>query len=521
MGAGGMELIVFEEPAELPEFEDTVRYLAAVKATLTPEHYCNFLGIMDTFRKQGFDYDWLKANLKECLEEFRYLTKCFNVFLPEPHRIEVPPPESVWIEVPTARRFLYKIKRCLTGSDQILDSFLHILQNFGENGKSVLEFYRELVDFALVIAGVWTIEVLMICNKVKEQLSADDSKKFLDYLKNYSKGRLSSNDLHYLVGNLLADKPALFEEFKDCATCLAKSHNKPCRKKGNNGRFIRKGASGDDKLVKDLNLSRCFRVTPSYRLVPESYINPEASEKSEAEQQVLNYRLLCVPSGNGDFRNAPSRSNPYANKLYKCEDEMYEIDMLIENGSSVISRINRLQKKINDPGSNIKIPIRLEDHFKARNLRCIAQVYGDQASEVTAALSEHPHRSLPVLLDRMNKQKHKWVNGRKDYLPIWDEVIRQNYHKSLDPQSFTKKQNSKKTNGKALILAGSKEFKFNDKKAALPNFTISYKIFYLGVKKEEKLHQGQNIICLKKISKKGLTPVKLVKVGSTSRFNNM
>uniref|UniRef100_A0A7N0ZWS8 Histone deacetylase interacting domain-containing protein n=1 Tax=Kalanchoe fedtschenkoi TaxID=63787 RepID=A0A7N0ZWS8_KALFE len=500
-----------------PELEESIQYLAALKATLTPDEYSSLLKIVDDFRKKRCDFGGVRVRAKELLKENRYLTRAFNVFVHKEDRLEVPPPSNdVTVDLPSARRFLYKIKRCMAGSNKILDSFLLILQNLGEEGKSLIQIFREvafllghnqglLLEFTnflpdslrptasvssssewkdlvqLMSSAVketkdlpecmWNTELLTFCHKLKAQLSAEDYQKFLEYLKTHSNNGLSSSDLQDLVGDLLADDPAIFEEFKIIATSL-KKNSKLYLKRDKKGKFL----SSDEKLAEevrseteelavesDIYRSRCFIGTPSYQLLPEISLKPELWKRRKVEEEVLNDYWVSAASGSEDRDCALRSRNPFEDKLFKCEDKLYEMDLLLDNGSSVISQMRLLQEKITDPRIKIKIPIRLEEHFKAMNIRFIKRVFRDESSKVLDSLRENPRRALPAVLERMTEQRQQWVEQREECSKVSADVMRKNHHKALAHRVFFKRQDGRKMSAIAVEPRREEE----EKKAAV------------------------------------------------------
>ncbi|KAB1211671.1 Paired amphipathic helix protein Sin3-like 2 [Morella rubra] len=75
------------------------------------------------------------------------------------------------------------------------------------------------------------------------------------------------------------------------------------------------------KSIQELDLSTCERCTPSYRLLPDDYPIPLASQRSELGAQVLNDHWVSVTSGSEDYSFKHMRRNQYEESLFRCEDD--------------------------------------------------------------------------------------------------------------------------------------------------------------------------------------------------------
>ncbi|KAH0973002.1 hypothetical protein GBA52_025158 [Prunus armeniaca] len=188
------------------------------------------------------------------------------------------------------------------------------------------------------------------------------------------------------------------------------------------------------KSIQELDLSNCERCTPSYRLLPEDYPIPSASQRSELGAQ-------------------------YEESLFRCEDDRFELDMLLESVSSTAKRAEELLNSINENKITMESPIHIEDHFTALNLRCIERLYGDHGLDVMDILRKNPTLALPVVLTRLKQKQEEWTRCRSDFNKVWADIYAKNHYKSLDHRSFYfKQQDSKNLSSKSLV-AEIKELK--------------------------------------------------------------
>ncbi|KAL4379199.1 hypothetical protein GQ457_02G011470 [Hibiscus cannabinus] len=333
----------------------------------------------------------------------------------------------------------------------------------------------------------------IFCEKVKERLcSSDDYQAFLKCLNIYSNGIIKRNDLQNLVTDLLGKHPDLMIEFNQFLERCENTDGLLA------GVISKKSLSGDahasrpfkleekdrehkrepeeakekeksrgeymEKSIQELDLSNCQRCTPSYRLLPDDYPIPSASQRSELGAQVLNDYWVSVTSGSEDYSFTHMRRNQYEESLFRCEDDRFELDMLLESVSSTAKRVEDLLNSINENKINIVSPFRAEEHLTVLNLRCIERLYGDHGLDVLEILRKTPALALPVILTRLKQKQEEWTKCRSDFNKVWAEIYSKNHYKSLDHRSFYfKQQDSKNLSAKSLV-AEIKELKEKNQK---------------------------------------------------------
>ncbi|KAE9449196.1 hypothetical protein C3L33_18906, partial [Rhododendron williamsianum] len=334
----------------------------------------------------------------------------------------------------------------------------------------------------------------VFCDKVKERLSSsDDYQTFLKCLHIYSTEIITRVELHNLVLDLLGQYPDLMDGFNEF---LERSENidgflagvmnkKPLWPEGRLSKSTKvddkdkehrretDGAKEKDrykekymgKSIQELDLSNRQCCTPSYRLLPEDYPIPSASQRSELGAQVLNDHWVSVTSGSEDYSFKHMRRNQYEESLFRCEDDRFELDMLLECVSSAAKRVEELLNRLNDNSISSDSPIRFEDHFTALNLRCIERLYGDHGLDVMDILRKNSSVALPVILTRLKQKEEEWNKCRSDFNKVWAEIYAKNHYKSLDHRSFYfRQQDSKNLSAKSLV-AEIKEIKEKTQKA--------------------------------------------------------
>ncbi|GMY26135.1 paired amphipathic helix protein Sin3-like 4 isoform X1 [Fagus crenata] len=211
------------------------------------------------------------------------------------------------------------------------------------------------------------------------------------------------------------------------------------------------------KPINELDLSNCERCTPSYRLLPKNYPIPSASHRTDLGAEVLNDHWVSVTSGSEDYSFKHMRKNQYEESLFRCEDDRFELDMLLESVNVTTKRVEELLEKINNNTIKTDSPIRIEEYFTALNLRCIERLYGDHGLDVMDVLRKNAPLALPVILTRLKQKQEEWARCRSDFNKVWAEIYSKNYHKSLDHRSFYFKQQDTKSLSTKALLAEIKE----------------------------------------------------------------
>ncbi|XAR64997.1 hypothetical protein NMG60_11008924 [Bertholletia excelsa] len=347
------------------------------------------------------------------------------------------------------------------------------------------------------------IQESAFCEKVKERLHDFEAyQEFFRCIYIYDKEIITKPELQNLIGGLLGRYPDLMEGFneflarsdnmggflaiagvmskrstwsegnlsrmkaEDKAKDRERERDDRYRERGNRERdrldrglarqkvsmFSSKDNKYVGKPINELDLSNCEQCTPSYRLLPKNYPIPSASQRTEMGAEVLNDHWVSVTSGSEDYSFKHMRKNQYEESLFRCEDDRFELDMLLESVNVTTKRVEELLDKINNNTIRIDSPIRIEEQFTALNLRCIERLYGDHGLDVMDVLKKNAPLALPVILTRLKQKQEEWARCRADFNKVWAEIYAKNYHKSLDHRSFYfKQQDSKNLSTKALL----------------------------------------------------------------------
>ncbi|PKA63860.1 Paired amphipathic helix protein Sin3-like 4 [Apostasia shenzhenica] len=392
--------------------------------------------------------------------------------------------------------------------DQMQDG--EAAQNFGTCSISASS-----LEDKNALKSVYTHE-FNFCEKVKEKLHPDTYQEFLKCLHIYSKEIITRTELKNLVSDILAKFPDLMEGFNGFLShcenidgfLAGVINKKPMWNDGHMARsvkiedrhrdrerdrddqerdrererdrdrdrldkgssfvskdtanhkvplFANKEKSNLCKPISELDLSNCPRCTPSYRLLPKNYPMPAASHRTELGASVLNDVWVSVTSGSEDYSFKHMRKNQYEESLFRCEDDRFELDMLLESVNATTKRVEELLEKMQDSTFKPEAPFQIEDHFTSLNLRCIERLYGDHGLDVMDVLRKNASLALPVILTRLKQKQDEWSRCRSDFNKVWAEIYAKNYHKSLDHRSFYFKQQDTKSLSAKVLLAEIKE----------------------------------------------------------------
>ena len=235
--------------------------------------------------------------------------------------------------------------------------------------------------------------------------------------------------------------------------------------------------------IADVDLTHCIKVGVSYKKLPREFLPPLCSGRTPFWNSVLNDEWVSVSSGREGF--GQMKRTQYEVAMFLCEDDRYELDMLVEANLSTMraikQRLSELPESEREPqnmeedaadaegdvdddfkservrtlrerpptadigAGEDELPVFFEGEIlKPRHMRVIRMVYGDNWPEISALMHRAPGVTLRVLLKRLQRKDAEWRKTRRDMNRIWSTVYHTNYHKSLDFRSFQFKQADKK-----------------------------------------------------------------------------
>lgn len=264
--------------------------------------------------------------------------------------------------------------------------------------------------------------------KIKSALGSNELwEEFLKCLHLFSYGILDQKDLMNLFTNIFGDRNAMLLE--ELQTFI--------NSKG--GIELGETDVWHSMPTSEIDFSQCELCTPSYRRLPDKYPRQVGSERSPFENEVLNDDLVSVPTGSEDFSFKHMRRNQYEEALFKCEDERYEVDMVIDNNTSAIRVLEPLAEEIAalKHMDGYQWQFRLDRRsLGVIHLKAIARIYGEHGNEVLELLRKNPADAIPIILKRLKEKDEEWRRARVELNKTWKEIQEKNYTKSLDHRSF-------------------------------------------------------------------------------------
>jgi len=206
----------------------------------------------------------------------------------------------------------------------------------------------------------------------------------------------------------------------------------------------------------EIDYSSCKRHGASYRGLPKSFVQPKCTGRTALCREVLNDTLVSFPSWSEDSTFVSSRKTQYEEYIYRCEDERFELDIVIESNLLTIRVLEAVKRKIDKMSFEERNRFRLDDTLGGTSSvihqRAIRRIYGDKAPEIIEGLKKNPVVAVPLVLRRLKAKDEEWREAQKQFNKIWREQNEKYYLKSLDHQGISFKQNDiKYLRSKSLI----------------------------------------------------------------------
>ncbi|CAM6119762.1 unnamed protein product [Calypogeia fissa] len=167
--------------------------------------------------------------------------------------------------------------------------------------------------------------------------------------------------------------------------------------------------------------------TPSYRLRPNNHPNISSTHHTELALSVLNNSCVSTPAGYEDYSSKQLGKNQGEESLLRCEEDRFELDLLLLRMADTACKVTDLLKYIQDQTFKQDVPpFVLERHLSAINLRCIERIYGDHGVEMVDLIRTDPSTALPVVLTRLLQKQKEWSRQQIVMNKVWKEVSLKN-----------------------------------------------------------------------------------------------
>ncbi|CAH8388149.1 unnamed protein product [Eruca vesicaria subsp. sativa] len=443
---------------------DALSYLKAVKDMFQDkkDKYDTFLEVMKDFKAQRVDTNGVIARVRELFKGCDDLLLGFNTFLPKGYKITLP--EKKTVDFGEAIEFVNKIKARFGSDDRAYKKFLDILNMYRKQSKSISDVYQEvtllfqdhddlLAEFAHFLpdtSGSASAHSLLSGRNSVPAMHPRNFEKRIKIRNEYTEHSDQREDGdENLVACSAGNSLGRYLKVEDKEGIQDYENGS---KDNGSHKILLSTSNHVARGINELDLSECAQCTPSYRLLPDDYLIQIPSYRNSLGEKVLNDHWVSVTSGSEDYSFKHMRKNQYEESLFRCEDDRFELDMLLESVNAAINRVEALLEKINNNTISIETPICIKEHLSELNLRCIERLYGDYGLDVMDFLKKNSHIALPVILTRLKQKQEEWARCRSDFRKVWAEVYAKNHHKSLDHRSFYfKQQDSKNLSTKGLV----------------------------------------------------------------------
>ena len=196
--------------------------------------------------------------------------------------------------------------------------------------------------------------------------------------------------------------------------------------------------------VSEMDLTALEQCTPSYRAFPPDRPKDLVTSRVPSEACLLNDDWVSVPTGSEeDFFFKNQRKNQYEEALFRCEDEQFEMDMMIDQNDSAIMRMRTLAAQIESMKVKARNPNEVYRDFRLTtnsltviHLSAILRLYGNEhCHEIFEMLRKNPVKTIPIVLKRLVNRAFELKRARKKLAETWNQTYRDSFHKALDYRS--------------------------------------------------------------------------------------
>lgn len=261
---------------------------------------------------------------------------------------------------------------------------------------------------------------------------------FLRCLILFNEEIVTRSELVQLVTPFLGKFPDLFSSFKSLLGFRDPDHSgsfpisSPAQPYPNKERVNEFGPEIDFNSLK--------RHGASYRALPKTYVQPKCSGRSTLCREVLNDTWVSFPMWSEDSTFQGTRKTQYEEYIYRCEDERFELDAVLENNLSTIRIFEAQQRKISrmspEEGSKYVLGDSLGGRSDVLQRKAIYRIYGDKAADIVEGLKKSPAVAVPIVLKRLKAKQEEWLEAQRAFNKHWREQLEKYYLKSLDHQGI-------------------------------------------------------------------------------------
>ncbi|XP_031639948.1 paired amphipathic helix protein Sin3a [Contarinia nasturtii] len=276
-------------------------------------------------------------------------------------------------------------------------------------------------------------------DKVRKALrSPEVYDNFLRCLTLFNQEIISRIELVLLITPFLSKFPELHRWFQDFLGSQSSSE-------GISLATSQRQDRNQGEMAQEIDLSTCKRLGASYCALPKTSESRKCSGRTNLCREVLNDTWVSFPTWAEDSTFVTSRKTQYEEIIYRCEDERFELDVVIETNAATIRVLEGVQKKISRMSQDELLKFKLDDCLGGNSptihQRALRRVYGDKAPDIIQGLKKTPQIAVQVVLRRLKAKDEEWREAQKSFNKQWREQNEKYYLKSLDHQGINFKQN--------------------------------------------------------------------------------
>uniref|UniRef100_A0AAY4E485 Paired amphipathic helix protein Sin3b n=1 Tax=Denticeps clupeoides TaxID=299321 RepID=A0AAY4E485_9TELE len=432
------------------EFDSAISYVNKIKNRFLdhPEIYRSFLEILHTYQKEQLEAKESRSRGSVGMTEDEVFSKVASLFKGQ---------EDLLAEfgqfLPDAKRSLFT-SSSLTGKESIKKAVEEDLSKQAKKRpRPMLLPHMKKMKYSCSkdqsFASVGKHGVLReftFFDKVRRLFKSQEVyENFLRCIALFNQEVVSGAELLQLVTPFLGKFPELYTQFKSFLGDKELSHSLS----GLSDRYMEGGG-------REVDYASCKRLGSSYRALPKTYQQPKCSGRTAICKEVLNDTWVSFPSWSEDSTFVSSKKTPYEEQLHRCEDERFELDVVLETNLATIRVLESVQKKLSRLSPEEQERFRLDDCLGGTSeviqRRAVYRIYGDKAPEIIEGLKRSPVTAVPVVLKRLKAKEEEWREAQQGFNKIWREQYEKAYLKSLDHQGVNFKQNDiKALRSKSLL----------------------------------------------------------------------
>lgn len=432
------------------QFNRAVSFVEKIKNRFAnqPETYRTFLSLLHSFHRDQRGIKEVYLQVQQLFRNEPDLLEEFSLFLPDNSSSS----NATSAARPVPNPLLPPVGRfpsSASGSAKSATPVPFVPQTQQSQRSQSVQAKRARVHEVYAVSK--TADEVDFFEKVKKYLgSRQVYADFLKCLSLFSQDILKLQDLINMVHGFIGGNEELFSwfkryiNFKDSDMKLLDASSRTGRGgSGNAGSFA-------EAQVPELNLSALKRVG-CYRIYPRGYRLCRASGRTVLCDEVLNDEMVsCAVFESEDSGFVSSKKNQYEDALFKCEDERFEMDLILEYNLSTIAVLEPISKRIEgmrtaEEREAFRLDHRLNGTSEIIYKKAIKRIYGDKGDDIYEYLQRNPCAAVPVVLKRLKAKDEEWRRVQRDWNRVWAEIHIKNYYKALDHQGIDFKVTDRKT----------------------------------------------------------------------------